>query len=140
MDIVATCCDLAGVNMAPELLDGESFRPILHGDETNRTQPIFWEHQGNCAMREGQWKLVSRRNDSEENGGHDGVADLKCWELYNVDEDRPETKNLAMHNRDRVNNMAKKWAEWALRVGVKPWPLQPLSEGEKDWSNLPWMW
>jgi hypothetical protein len=45
-----------------------------------------------------------------------------------------------MDNRVLVNQMAERWMEWALRVGIKPWPLKPLPEGEKDWSNLPWLW
>jgi len=32
------------------------------------------------------------------------------------------------------------WLEWATRIGVRQWPLKPLTEGEKDWSNVPWMW
>jgi arylsulfatase len=95
-------------------------------------------------MREGQWKLVYRRSDSEEQCGHsdgnNGGDPLKCWELYNMEDDRTETHNLAMDNRVLVNQMAERWMEWALRVGIKPWPLKPLSEGERDWSNLPWLW
>lgn len=143
MDIVATCCDIAGV-ASPDLLEGESFRPILHGhDDTIRLKPIFWEHQGNRAMRQGPWKLVYNRNDSKVGGqpsDNNGMDDLNHWELYNMEDDRTETYNLAVFNHERVRNMSKQWLEWALSVGVKPWPLKPLPKGEKDWSNLPWLW
>mmetsp|Transcript_33577 Transcript_33577/g.61788 ORF Transcript_33577/g.61788 Transcript_33577/m.61788 type:complete len:606 (-) Transcript_33577:485-2302(-) len=142
MDIVATCCDLAGVPV-PDHVEGESFLPILHGnDDTTRIKPIFWEHQGNRAVRDGQWKLVYKRWDSEntcdEQNNKDDV--IHGWELYNMEEDRTELHNLATQHQERVQRMEQLWFEWATRVGVKSWPLKPLPEGEKDWSNLPWMW
>ncbi len=146
MDIVATCCDLAGVAVAPDKLDGESFLPILRGDnDFTRRKPIFWEHQGNCAVRDGKWKLVRRRCEvdgdlrGEERCG-DGDLDSRGWELYNMEDDRTELHDLSCENRERVKRMAKEWSEWASRVGAKPWPLNPLPEGERDWSNVPWLW
>ena len=145
MDIVATCLDVAGVDIALGVIEGESFRPILQGcDDTTRINPIFWEHQGNCAMRKGPWKLVYRRDDSEKQfydaSDDNDLGNLKCWELYNMDDDRTESCNLAMNHRECVRKMAERWFGWAKRVGVKQWPLKPLPEGEKDWSNLPWLW
>lgn len=140
MDIFATCCDLAGVPLIDG--EGESFLPILHGNGRKRRKPIFWEHQGNRAVRTGQWKLVYRRFDhATECGIHGKDYDDICrWELYNMDEDRTELHNLASTNKEQVRHMALMWLEWARMVGVKPWPLKPLPEGEKDWSNLPWKW
>jgi arylsulfatase len=130
MDIVATCCELGGVPI-PSNIEGESFLPLLRGDSRCRRQsPIFWEHQGNCAVREGKWKLVYQRCEE----GDDE------WELYDMDNDRTELNNLAFQHKDRVEHMIQLWKEWAERVGVKPWPLHPIPEGEKDWSNVPWLW
>ena len=146
MDIVATCLDIAGVRVAPGKTEGESFLPILRGEEVNRQKPIFWEHQGNCAVRDGKWKLVRRCSDDDakvlrvEEHGNDCDHDLYGWELYNMDDDRTELHNLASEYRERAKCMAKEWSEWASRVGVKPWPLNPLPEGERDWSNVPWLW
>ena len=138
MDIVATCCDLAGIRLDPDMVEGESFMSILHGnDDTTRTKPIFWEHQGNRAVRFGKWKLVHRRC---ENDDDDKCATHHFWELYNMDIDRTELNNIASLNMDVVKRMTKLWTDWALRVGVKPWPLIPLPEGERDWSNVPWLW
>jgi len=136
MDIVATCCDIAGVS--PLKTEGESFLPILYGrDGATRTKPIFWEHQGNRAVRDGKWKLVYRRPDSDDGNSTHGVHG---WELYNMEEDRTELHDLALQNPERVKLMAVLWFEWASRIGVKPWPLKPIADGEKDWSNLPWCW
>ncbi len=138
MDIVATMCDLAGIPI-PDSIEGESFKSILHGNDQKRKEPIFWEHQGNRAVRKGKWKLVHRRcddtsSDQETSNNDDG------WELYNMLEDRTELNNLAAQHKERVSQMSKMWMEWASRINVKHWPLKPLPEGEKDWSNIPWEW
>lgn len=54
--------------------------------------------------------------------------------------DRTELNDLASHHEEKVNEMIGIWKDWAKRCGVKMWPLNPIPEGEKDWSNLPWMW
>ncbi|KAL7532180.1 hypothetical protein ACHAXR_004478 [Thalassiosira sp. AJA248-18] len=141
MDIVATCCCLAGATV-PEQVEGESFLPILYGnDNTTRTKPIFFEHQGNRAVRDGRWKLVYRR-DSENTCSqqYNEYGDMRGWELYNMDNDRTENHNLALQNQERVMHLVSLWLEWASRVGVKSWPLNLIPQGGKDWSNLPWMW
>jgi len=142
MDIVATCCDLACVPV-PGHVEGESFLPILHGnDDLTRRKPIFWEHQGNRAVRLHTWKLVHRRCDSDNTcaEGKGEGNDTHRWELYNMEEDRTELHNLASQNPELVQHMSRLWFDWAARIGVKSWPLNPLPEGEKDWSNLPWLW
>ncbi len=117
IDIMATCVDLAGATY-PSTLHGEriipregvSLRPAFAGKSLQRAQPIFWEHEGNRAMRDGPWKLVSK---------HPGG-----WELYNIDLDRAELKDVASQNPDRVKTMTAQWEAWAARVGVRPWPLK----------------
>lgn len=55
-------------------------------------------------------------------------------------EDRTELNNLALLHHDKVAQMIELWKVWAERCGVKPWPLHPIPDGEKDWSNMPWQW
>ena len=69
--------------------------------EWKRPSPLFWEHEGNRAMRENEWKLVS-----EVGSG---------WELYNMSEDRTELHNLANVEKDRVNTMIKKYMDIKTR-------------------------
>jgi len=115
IDIVATCLDLAGARYPDEHhgqpvqpLEGESFAPLLQGQGWQRQQPICWEHEGNRAVRMGEWKLVSQW----EKGG---------WELYNMNEDRTELHDLATADASRVAEMEKVYQDWANRVGVIPW-------------------
>jgi arylsulfatase len=117
IDLMATAVDLSGapypakrkeVDVPP--MEGTSLRPALEGKPLARTAPIFWEHEGNRAMRDGKWKLVSKHS-----GG---------WELYDMEADRPEQHSLAAKEPDRVREMSAQWETWAKRVGVEPWPVQ----------------
>jgi len=116
IDVMATCLDATGVDYPDEYnghtiqpLEGESLLPLLRGQRWNREQPIFWEHEGNRAVRMDEWKLVSK---------HPGG-----WELYNMQDDRTELHDLVDKNRDRVQAMASQYDEWAERCEVRPWPL-----------------
>jgi arylsulfatase len=117
IDLMATCVELAGATYPNELsgrpilpMEGVSLAPALEGKPLGREQPIFWEHEGNRALREGEWKIVSK---------HPGE-----WELYNIAADRTEQHDLAASQPDRVRELATKWESWASRVGVQPWPLK----------------
>lgn len=117
IDIVATCLDVAGVPYPAELNgrgiappEGESFAEAFDGRDWRRERPIFWEHEGNRAVRLGDWKLVSERPGE--------------WELYNVREDRTELRDLSETEKGRVRTMARMYEEWADRCGVRPWPVR----------------
>lgn len=69
-----------------------------------------WEHEGNRAIRDGKWKLVSK---------HPGA-----WELYDLESDRTELNNLAPKFPEKARELAEKWERWAQRVGVHPWPIR----------------
>jgi arylsulfatase len=116
IDVMATCVDLAGAKYPTEFagqkiqpMEGVSLAPGFIGKPLNRTHPLFWEHEGNRAIRIGAWKLVSK---------HPGG-----WELYDMASDRTEMRNLAAQQPDRVKEMSGLWEAWAQRVGVRPWPL-----------------
>ena len=124
IDIMATCVDVAGGVYPKEHagnliqpMEGVSLAPAFRGGKVQRSQPLFWEHEGNRAIRMENWKLVSKHP--------------KGWELYDLDADRTEMKDLAARHPDRVKEMSKLWQEWADRVGVLPWP-PPGSEGKRQ--------
>lgn len=117
IDILPTILDAAGIPHPNEYngrplqpLEGESFLPLLQGGNWSRQSHIFWEHEGNRAVRLGQWKLVSKHG-----GG---------WELYDMQEDRTELNDLSDKNRPKVEEFAALYRDWAGRVGVLPWPLR----------------
>ena len=113
VDIMATCCDVAGIRYPSRLggyritpTDGVSLKQLFLGG-TRQRGPIFWEHEGNRAVREGKWKLVSRFPGQ--------------WELYDMEADRTEIKNLAEENPTMVKFMSRQYEGWAERANVKPW-------------------
>ena len=83
-----------------------------------RKKPIFWEHEGNRAIRIGKWKLVAK--------GANGP-----WELYDLDEDRSELNDLSKKHSDRAKDMADKWEAWAIEALAKPWPWNKKSKLSK---------
>ncbi len=114
IDLMATCVDLSGAKYPTEFkgnkiqpMEGVSLRPGFFGDSLNRPKPLFWEHEGNRALRDGKWKLVSKFP-----GG---------WELYDMEADRTELHDLAGQQPERVKQMSAQWDEWSKRVGTRPW-------------------
>ena len=85
-------------------LEGESLLPAFGRADWSRTQSIFFEHEGNRALRAGEWKLVS---------GEGGP-----WELYNITEDRTEMTDLAATELRRRGAMERDWYAWAERMHV----------------------
>ena len=110
-DLMATFVEAAGAKHPPTFqgvpvlpLEGESLLPVLRGETRQRGAPIFWEHEGNRAVRQGRWKLVSQSPND--------------WELYNVEVDRTEQNNLAAQHPDVVKRLSDSYDAWAKRCGV----------------------
>ena len=111
-DIMATVVEVSGAPYPSELdgrailpLEGHSLASSFAADAIDRP-PMFWEHEGNGAMRDGRWKLVREYP--------------KDWELYDMVADRTETHNLAAVQPERVSHMAAQYEAWASQSGVLP--------------------
>jgi arylsulfatase A-like enzyme len=114
IDLMATCTDVGGVEYPKTYkgrsitpLEGKSLAPILRGETRQGHDAIFWEHEGNRAVRQGSWKLVSRYPGN--------------WELYDLEADRTEMNNLAGKQPDKVRELTMLYGAWAKRAGVVPW-------------------
>jgi len=122
---MATCVELAGAEYPKEVppCEGVSIVPLLLGSEQPiHVTPIYWEHEGNRAIRIGDWKLVSKPDKKARYFDLIEELPLEDWELYELESDRSETNNLAAENPERVKEMADKWMVWAKRVMVIPKP------------------
>jgi len=115
-DIMPTCLDLAGVQYPKSYngveldpLDGASLLPLLKGKGRGEDPEYYWEHEGNRAVRKGDWKLVAL---------HKGA-----WELYNLGSDPYETRNLVKENPEIAKRLVARYDRWAQEHGVRPWPL-----------------
>jgi arylsulfatase len=116
MDILPTCVELAGAKYPKERggrkilpSEGHSLVPAFDGHSVDRGA-LFWEHQGDRAIRRGKWKLVSSHK--------------KPWELYDLEADRTELKDLAAEHPERVSAMVIEYEAWAKLTGVRPWPVR----------------
>jgi arylsulfatase len=111
IDIMATCCDVAGANYPKAYrgnkikpLEGKSLLPVFRGKKRTGHKTICWEHRGNCAIRQGRWKMVL------EGGTHK-------WELYDMVADRTELNDQAAVKPEKVLELKNLYRDWALKAG-----------------------
>ena len=126
IDLLPTWMELAGARHPGQSkqaeippLEGVSLSPTFHGKPVERTDPLFFEFGSGNAVRDGNWKLVRSRG--------------QAWELYDLESDRTETRNLAEELPDRVNVMAKGWNDWFKRCTGKQYPKK--GNDRKDRPN-----
>ena len=112
-DIMATLLDVAGVDY-PESYDGHPVKPAegfsfasTFADRPHAREVLYWEHEGNRAVRRGRWKLVSK---------YPGR-----WELYDMESGRTEVDDLAAEHPALVEELADLYNRWAERCNVMPW-------------------
>ncbi|RYF74816.1 MAG: arylsulfatase [Comamonadaceae bacterium] len=129
-DIMATILDVTATpypsqhdGHAIDALEGHSLRTSFEQDAGDRP-PMFWEHEGNAAVRLGRWKLV--RNYPLE------------WELYDMEADRTELTDLAAQHPERVADMKARYEQWAQRCGVIP--REKILQLMKDQKTPPAFW
>ena len=122
IDVMATCLELSGLEHPPAHsgetlipLEGVSLLPALAGEPLGRTDALYFEHHLNCAIRDGDWKLVRK-------GQTGNPARLFDWELYNIAEDRAELNDLSASHPEKVSELSARWDAWADRALVRPWP------------------
>ncbi len=117
IDLMPTFLELAGVTYPKTFagrtltpLPGKSLVPVLRSKSLGE-RTLAWEHEGNRAIRVGDWKLVA--------------AFRGAWELYDLRRDRVELNNLAAQRPDQAKELARQWQQWAEQVGVVPWEKLP---------------
>lgn len=106
VDFMGTFLDLGQANYPKRVGDrivdplvGKSLAPIFRSEQREGHETLYFHFGQDRALRQGDWKLVS--------------AKLGKWELYNIADDRTETKDLAAYHPDRVQAMAAKWFDIA---------------------------
>jgi len=114
IDLMATCLEAAGAGYprthegrAILPMEGRSLVPIFRTGKREPHDALFWEHEGNRAVRQGNWKLVA--------------TPAGPWQLYDLAVDRTEANNLAVANPAKVQELAALYDAWARRCGVVPW-------------------
>lgn len=104
VDIAPTLLEIAGV-AAPDSfndqprppLPGRSLVPVLKENAVPDRPPIFFKHEGRSGLRDGDWKIVRKETPEA------------LWELYNLADDRTETRNLAAERPEKVRELVEIW-------------------------------
>ena len=131
VDFVPTVLELAGVERPATMggvpvppAPGKSWLPLLTGQDRPLHDLLWWYHEGNRAIRVGNWKLVA---------GHDSPRPKDpmpgSWELYDLARDRGETHNLAPEMPERVRELAALWERMAEEIRALA-NRDPLPEAE----------
>jgi arylsulfatase len=129
IDIMPTLLELAGAEY-PEVFNGNALQPL----EGRSLLPLFaggsrpdavyvWEHEGNRAIRDGNYKLVGSFGDD--------------WELFDMRVDRLEANDLAAQLPDKVAELGARYATEAARIGIQPWRGPQTAIG---WPDEPDKW
>ncbi|MCY3005591.1 MAG: arylsulfatase [Planctomycetota bacterium] len=110
IDIAATFVQIAKADYPNDAtpLEGESLLGAFANVPIER-EALFWEHEGNRAVRAGIWKLVSKHN--------------QPWELYDISQDRVERVDQSARHPQKVSELAGLYEAYANRANVAPWPL-----------------
>lgn len=132
IDLLPTILDVGGAQY-PEQLNGNQINPVqgkslfeaLEGKEFER-EPLFFEHHANRAVIMGNWKLVSI--------GKKKAPYTGDWELYNLKEDRTETKNLLALYPEKAKELEILWDDWAKENQV--YPLDGRGWNQKIQSDI----
>lgn len=102
IDIMPTVLELAGLQKPKEWkgeaipeAPGRSLVAAFAKDVIVPHESLWWLHEGNRAVRVGDWKLVAAKGDP--------------WELYDLKTDRAEQFNLAATMPDKVKALELAW-------------------------------
>jgi len=131
IDIAPTIYQLAGADYPSnkEILpmEGIDFSPALHSNgPVVRTSPLYWEHEGNEAIRDQNIKLVKDFLNTD-------------WEMYDLKNDPTEINDLYYQQTEKANQLLTKHEKWKERTGVVPWdgPKQVLDSLFIGWFGAP---
>lgn len=110
IDLMPTVVEASGAKY-PKQFKGHAIQPmegqsLLPAFASTKTEPrtLYFEHEGNRAIRDGDFKLVGSA------GGP--------WELYDMRKDRSELNDLSKANTEKFTTLKTKWDTWADKVGV----------------------
>ena len=117
VDLLPTCMEVVGAvypdnyhNKTTEDLQGLSLAPTFVNHSLGR-DTLFFEMNGNRAIRNARWKAISRVG-LPRNVRYAMQLPLDHWELYDMENDRTETKNVAAQHPQLLRDLVRRWEQW----------------------------
>ena len=109
IDLVPTLFEITGVKghgageeHDPPMRPGRSMMSAMVDSTQIQPRELWWNHDGNRAIRSGNWKLVA-------------AGEGAPWELYDLANDRSEQKNLAAINTKLTQRLSGRWEALQLQ-------------------------
>lgn len=122
VDFFATICDLTDNEQAKSLAtDGVSLMPVIRNNSFKRDLPVYTFHHHNsmASLRRQKWCLIGYLHPQspgtssfrEEHLEYVRTARFERFELYNLDEDPSQTRNLSLQFPEIVSRLKKELVE-----------------------------
>jgi len=102
-DLLVACTTLADAQLPQVKLDGKNPLPVLTGKARSPHESLFFIYRNHAALRQGKWKIVREKP-------------TQSWQLFNLDSDWGETKDVGNENSARLKKLANRFAEWQRDV------------------------
>ena len=126
MDLAPTFLEIAHISY-PEMYNnkkvmpilGQSFLSFIEGKSKTIHDANYvygLEHYGGCLLIKGNWKITNTSDPFDET----------AFELYKIDEDWGETKDLSKSQPKKLIEMMNEWKIFKKKVGIIP-----LDKGER---------
>jgi arylsulfatase A-like enzyme len=130
LDVLPTALAAAGIRHDAKKFDGINLLPFIGKASARPHETLYWRTGGMIAIRKGDWKLVRMTATAFVEPPY-VISDLSALELYNLQDDISETKNLAAANPKKVKELAADWTRWANSLASPAWsPRQLPAAGE----------
>lgn len=135
IDLMPTLCEIAGATY-PQTFRGKPITPaqgismapwFRDPDAPARSRTLYWQHEHNAAIRQGDWKLVTAND-----------RDPASWALHHLAADRSESADLRAAHPDLSERLLRAWHRWAEIAHVLPYPEDREKPRRIPWPPRPW--
>ena len=124
-DIMPTILECCGIEM-PEAIDGQKQSPLAgvsmrysfdNASTPTRKETQYYEMVGTRGIWHKGWKAATVHAPAPSDQGN---FDKDVWELFNIEEDRSEAKDLAAQHPEKLKELQDLWMAEAKKNNVFP--------------------